>query len=88
MLGQVDVEVDGGVEDSEEVGYLAHVLHPGRPGHILLSKILNMGQSYKEISSHPIFLSLCKLPQIGDPSNSMAHNKHYNQERLEISIAA
>ena len=39
MLGQVDVEVDGGVEDSEEVGYLAHLLHPGRPGHIFLNKI-------------------------------------------------
>ena len=39
MLGQVDVEVDRGVEDSEEVGYLAHLLHPGRPGHMLLSKI-------------------------------------------------
>ena len=51
MLGQVDVEVDGGVEDGEEVGYLAHLLHPGRPGHILLSKISNMGQSYKEMSS-------------------------------------
>ena len=39
MLGQVDVEVDGGVEDGEEVGYLAHLLHPGRPGHMLLSKM-------------------------------------------------
>ena len=39
MLGQVDVEVDGGVEDGEKVGYLAHLLDPGRPGHILLSKI-------------------------------------------------
>ena len=40
MLGQVDVEVDGGVEDGEEVGHLAHLLDPGRPGHILLTKIL------------------------------------------------
>ena len=36
MLGQVDVEGDGGVEDGQEVGHLAHLVDPDRPGNIIL----------------------------------------------------
>ena len=36
MLGQVDVEGDGGVEDGEEVGHLADLVDPDRPGDIHL----------------------------------------------------
>ena len=32
MLGQVDVEVDGAAGDGEDVGHLADVVHPHRPG--------------------------------------------------------
>ena len=35
-LEHVDVEVDGGVEGGEQVGDAGHVLHPGRPDHLLV----------------------------------------------------
>ena len=38
MLGQVDVEGDGGVEDGEEVGRLADLVDPDRPGYIHLTQ--------------------------------------------------
>ena len=37
-LKHVDVEVDGGVECGEQVGDAGHVLHPGRPDHLLLNR--------------------------------------------------
>jgi len=42
MLEHVDVEVDGGVEGGEQVGDAGHVLHPGRPDHLLA--LLNLEQ--------------------------------------------
>ena len=35
-LEHVDVEVDGGVEGGEQVGDAGHILHPGRPDHLLV----------------------------------------------------
>ena len=40
MLGQVDVEVGGGVEDGEQVGHLAGAVDPGRPEHQQLQNML------------------------------------------------
>ena len=40
MLGQVDVEVDGAVEHCQEVGHLAHLLHPKRPSLRNLARVV------------------------------------------------
>ena len=38
LLGQVDVEVDGGVEDGQKVGDLADGVNPPRPMDLLLRR--------------------------------------------------
>ena len=46
MLGQVDVEVDRAAEDGEEVGHLAHVVHPPRPGRQGLEVRISIGDIF------------------------------------------
>ena len=56
MLGQVDVEGDGGVEYSEEVGHLAHLVDPDRPGdiHLKQNHNFNMNVLFSGTSSFPV----------------------------------
>ena len=37
LLAHVDVEVDGGVEDSQQMGHLRGLVHPAWPLEVLLT---------------------------------------------------
>ena len=70
MLGQVDVEVDRGVEDGEQVRDLAGLVDPGWPVHHQLDIM-----SKKPDSSKPpyrISPSLLQFPQVWYPPHTVA----------------
>ena len=46
MLGQVDVEVDRAAGNGEQVGHLAHVVQPHRPGRQGLEVRISIGDIF------------------------------------------
>ena len=61
MLGLVDVEVDGGVEDCEEMWDLRDETNPARPDQGILS----------------CQDALLDLVEVWDPSNTVTDNKNW-----------
>ena len=62
MLGQVDVEVDGAAEDGEEVGHLAHVVHPHRPGRQGLGVRNSICEIFLVLPSPGVLVPTCWAP--------------------------
>ena len=75
IFEEVNIEVDRRVDNSEEVGEVGGVLHPGGPHKVLLGKG-NNHIYHLVLSTYLARSSLLYLKYVRYPADAVAHNEH------------